>query len=161
MSVLNIATVTFICICLRLCIWYGHPHTFYPSVLVRARACTSIRQAQNTSTTRTLMWRSSRQQRVGTLTGCSTTYTRHSAALLYVFWNILSLSPIYVWRHSRDRGSTGRCHDNQFWDYISCKWILTGDNGMSLSYKLQAATLRGSRPGVQSASLIMTSLMTS
>ena len=41
------------------------------------------------------------------------------------------------WRHSRDRGSKRRCqcHGNQFWDYISCKWILTGDNGMRLSYK--------------------------
>jgi len=25
------------------------------------------------------------------------------------------------WRHSRDQGSKGRC---QFWDCISCKWIL-------------------------------------
>jgi len=26
------------------------------------------------------------------------------------------------WRHSRDRGSKGRCHGNQFWDCINCKW---------------------------------------
>jgi len=32
---------------------------------------------------------------------------------------------------SEDRGSKGRCHGNQFWDYISCKWTLTGDNDMS------------------------------
>ena len=29
--------------------------------------------------------------------------------------------------------SKGRCHGNPFWDYISCKWILTGDNGMGIS----------------------------
>jgi len=32
-------------------------------------------------------------------------------------------------------GSKGRCYGNQFWDYISCKWTLTGDNDMRLSYK--------------------------
>jgi len=37
--------------------------------------------------------------------------------------------------NSRDRGCKGRCHGNQFWDYISCKWTLTGDNEMRLSYK--------------------------
>jgi len=39
------------------------------------------------------------------------------------------------WRHSRDRGSKGRCHGNQFWDYVSCKWTLTGDNDTRLSYE--------------------------
>jgi len=32
-------------------------------------------------------------------------------------------------------GLIGRCHGSQFWDYISCKWTLTGDNGVRLSYK--------------------------
>jgi len=31
--------------------------------------------------------------------------------------------------------SKGRYHGNQFWDYISCKWILTGDNDIEISYK--------------------------
>ena len=38
-------------------------------------------------------------------------------------------------RHSRDRGSKGRCHGNQFWDCISCKWTLTEDNDIRLSCK--------------------------
>jgi len=29
----------------------------------------------------------------------------------------------------------GRCHGNQFWDCISCKWPLTEDNDMRLSCK--------------------------
>jgi len=29
----------------------------------------------------------------------------------------------------------GRCHDNRFWDYVSCKWTLMGDNDMRLLYK--------------------------
>jgi len=28
------------------------------------------------------------------------------------------------WWYNQDWGSKGRCHGNQFWDYISCKWIL-------------------------------------
>jgi len=28
------------------------------------------------------------------------------------------------WRHGWDWVSKGCCHGNQFWDYISCKWIL-------------------------------------
>ena len=39
------------------------------------------------------------------------------------------------WSHSRDRGSKGRCYGNQFCNYIRCKWTLTGDNDMMLSYK--------------------------
>jgi len=39
------------------------------------------------------------------------------------------------WRHCRDRWSKGRCHGNQFWDYISCKWTLMGTNDTRLSYK--------------------------
>jgi len=39
------------------------------------------------------------------------------------------------WRHSRDRWSKERCHGNQFRDYISCKWTLTEDNDVRLSYK--------------------------
>jgi len=41
------------------------------------------------------------------------------------------------WRYTRDRGTKGRCHRNQFWDCISCKWTLAGDrpNDMMLSYK--------------------------
>jgi len=39
------------------------------------------------------------------------------------------------WRDTRDRGSKGRCHGNQFWDCISCKWTLTEDNDMRLSCK--------------------------
>jgi len=38
-------------------------------------------------------------------------------------------------RHSRDRGSKGRCQGNQFLDCISCKWTLTEDDDMGLSCK--------------------------
>jgi len=36
---------------------------------------------------------------------------------------------------SRDQGCKGRCHGNQYWDCMSCKRILTGDNDMGISYK--------------------------
>jgi len=39
------------------------------------------------------------------------------------------------WKHSRDRGSKGRCHGIQFWDCISCKWTLTEDKDKRLSCK--------------------------
>jgi len=39
------------------------------------------------------------------------------------------------WRHTRDRASKGRCHGNQFWDCISCKWTLAEDDDMRLSCK--------------------------
>jgi len=39
------------------------------------------------------------------------------------------------WRHGRDRGPKRRCHGNQFWNYISCKWPRTRDNNMGISYK--------------------------
>jgi len=39
------------------------------------------------------------------------------------------------WRHSRARGSKGRCHGNQFWERISCKWTLSEDSDMRLSCK--------------------------
>jgi len=38
-------------------------------------------------------------------------------------------------RHIQDIGSKGCCYGNRFWDYISCKWPLTGDNDMEISYK--------------------------
>jgi len=44
---------------------------------------------------------------------------------------------------------------NKLAPFYGSPCILSDENGK------QAATLRGSRPGVQSASLIMTSLMTS
>jgi len=34
----------------------------------------------------------------------------------------------YRMKHSGDRRSKGRCHGNQFWDCINCKWTLTEDN---------------------------------
>jgi len=36
-------------------------------------------------------------------------------------------------RHSRDQESKGRCRGNRFWDYVSCKWPLTGDNDIEIS----------------------------
>jgi len=39
-------------------------------------------------------------------------------------------------RYPMNRGSKGRCHGNQFWDCISCKWTLTEDNDMRLSCKI-------------------------
>ena len=36
--------------------------------------------------------------------------------------------------YSRDRGSKGRCHGNQFWGILAAN-ELTGDNDMRLSYK--------------------------
>ena len=49
---------------------------------------------------------------------------------LYSFW----VQAIQC-RYSRDSGSKGRYHGNQFWDHISCKWTLTGENDMRFSYK--------------------------
>ena len=37
----------------------------------------------------------------------------------------------YCWHPA----TKGRCHGNQFWDCISCKWTLTEDNDMRLSCK--------------------------
>ena len=39
------------------------------------------------------------------------------------------------WRQNQDQGCKGRCHGNKFWEYISCKWILTGENDMGISYE--------------------------
>jgi len=33
---------------------------------------------------------------------------------------------------SRNCGSQGRSHGNNFWDYISCKCIQTGDNDVGI-----------------------------
>ena len=38
-------------------------------------------------------------------------------------------------RYCRHPATKGRCHGNQFWDCISCKWTLTEDNDMRLSCK--------------------------
>ena len=34
-----------------------------------------------------------------------------------------------------NRGCKGRCQDNRFWDFTRCKWPLTGDDNMGISYE--------------------------
>jgi len=63
--------------------------------------------------------------RMGYNFGCMTTIATQRLILCVVFWG-----QAIRWGHSRDRVSKGRCHGNQFWNYIDCKWHRTGDNDM-------------------------------
>jgi len=38
-------------------------------------------------------------------------------------------------KYCRYPATKGRCHGNQFGDYISSKWTMTGNNDLRLSYK--------------------------
>ena len=63
---------------------------------------------------------------------------------------------LIVWHRTRERFYVHPVYDTIRYDTIDYINVQNNDKD-----KVLAATLRGSRPGVQSASLIMTSLMTS